>query len=129
MREKSKKQLPLMHLTPDHPQARELEAISRILDSEPTIPALVHQDLCRGRELTETGANGMSAEQVLRTAIVKRMFGYSYALLPFHVADSISLRAFCRIGIADKCFQKSALARNIKYVSPRRPGSRSIGSL
>jgi hypothetical protein len=27
MREKSKKQLPLMHLTSDHPQARELEAI------------------------------------------------------------------------------------------------------
>ncbi len=118
MREKSKKQLPLMHLTPDHPQARELEAISRILDNEPIIAALVHQDLCRGRELTETGATGMSAEQVLRTAIVKRMFGYSYALLPFHLADSISLRAFCRIGIADKCFQKSALAKNIKCISP-----------
>jgi hypothetical protein len=33
MREKSKKQLPLMHLSSDHPQARELEAISRILDA------------------------------------------------------------------------------------------------
>ncbi len=37
MREKSKKQLPLMNLAPDHPQARELERISRILDEEPTI--------------------------------------------------------------------------------------------
>lgn len=118
MREKSKKQLPLMHLTPDHPQARELEAISRILDAEPTITALVHQDLCRGRELSETGANGMSAEQVLRAAIVKRMFGYSYERLPFHLMDSISLRAFCRIGIADKGFKKSALAKNIKRISP-----------
>jgi IS5 family transposase len=118
MREKSKKQLPLMHLSTDHPQARELEAISRILDAEPTITALVHQDLCRGRELTATGANGMSAEQVLRAAVVKRMFGYSYELLPFHLMDSISLRAFCRVGIADKGFKKSAIAKNIKRISP-----------
>jgi IS5 family transposase len=118
MREKSKKQLPLMHLTTDHPQARELEAISRILDAEPTIAAVVHQDLCRGRALTATGANGMSAEQVLRAAILKQMFGYSYELLPFHLMDSISLRGFCRIGIADKGFKKSALAKNIKRISP-----------
>jgi IS5 family transposase len=116
MREKSKKQLPLMHLTTDHPQARELEAISRILDAEPTIAAVVHQDLCRGRALTATGANGMSAEQVLRAAILKQMFGYSYELLPFHLMDSISLRGFCRIGIADKGFKKSALAKNIKRI-------------
>jgi len=118
MREKSKKQLPLMYQTPDHPQARELEAISRILESEPTITELVHQDLCQGRQLTETGANGMSAEQVLRAAILKRMFDYSYELLPFHIVDSISLRAFCRIGIADKGFKKSAIAKNTKRISP-----------
>lgn len=58
----------------------------------------------------------MSAEQVLRAAIVKQMFGFSYELLPFHLADSISLRAFCRIGIADKCFKKSAIAKNIKRI-------------
>lgn len=118
MREKSQKQLPLMHLTPDHPQARELEAISRILDAEPTITTLVHQDLCRGRKLTATGANGMSTEQVVRAAIVKQKFGYSYEMLPFHLTDSISLRAFCRIGIADKGFKKSAIAKNIKRISP-----------
>ena len=92
MREKSKKQLPLMNPTIDHPQARELECISRILDQEPTIVDLVHQDLCRGHALRETGAYGMSAEQVLRAAIVKQMFGFSYELLPFHLADSNSLR-------------------------------------
>ena len=118
MREKSKKQLPLMHLTSDHPQARELERISRILDAELSIADWVHQDLCQGRQLHDTGANGMSAEQVLRAAIVKQMFGSSYELLPFHVTDSISLRAFCRIGIADKGFKKSAIAKNIKRISP-----------
>ena len=106
MREKSQKQLPLMHLTPDHPQARELKAISRILDAEPTITTLVHQDLCRGRELTATGANGMSTEQVVRAAIVKQKFGYSYEMLPFHLTDSISLRAFCRIGLRQAGFEQ-----------------------
>jgi IS5 family transposase len=117
MREKSKKQLPLMNPTIDHPQARELECISRILDQEPTIVDLVHQDLCRGHALRETGAYGMSAEKVLRAAIVKRMFGFSYELLPFHLADSNSLRGFSRIGIADKCFKKSGIAKNIKRIS------------
>ena len=118
MREKRKKQLPLMHLSSDHAQARELECISRILDAEPTIADWVHQDLCRSQHLRDTGANGMSAEQVLRAAIVKQMFSYSYELLPFHLMDSISLRGFCRIGIADKGFKKSALAKNIKRISP-----------
>jgi transposase, IS5 family len=117
MREKSKKQLPLMNLTIDHPQARELECISRILDQETTIVDLIHQDLCRGHALRETGAYGMSAEKVLRAAIVKRMFGFSYELLPFHLADSNSLRGFSRIGIADKCFKRSGIAKNIKRIS------------
>jgi hypothetical protein len=69
MREKSKKQLPLMNPMIDHPQARELERIRRILDSEPTIVDLVHQDLCQGRPLRDTGASGMSADLVLRAAI------------------------------------------------------------
>jgi len=117
MREKCKKQLPLMNPTIDHPQAKELEIVSRILDQETTIVEMVHQDLCRNRSLKTTGARGMSAEQVLRAAIVKQMFGFSYELLPFHLADSISLRAFCRIGIADKCFKKSAIAKNIKRIT------------
>lgn len=117
MREKSKKQLPLMNPTIDHPQARELECISRILDQETTIVDLIHQDLCRGHALRETGAYGMSAEKVLRAAIVKRMFGFSYELLPFHLADSNSLRGFSRIGIADKCFKRSGIAKNIKRIS------------
>jgi len=48
MREKSKKQMPLMHLNSDHAQARELQRISRIFDKDPTIAELVHQELCPG---------------------------------------------------------------------------------
>jgi IS5 family transposase len=117
MRKKSKKQLPLMNPIIDHPQAKELDIISRILDQESTIIDMVHQDLCKGYCLRTSGARGMSAEQVLRAAIIKQMFGFSYELLPFHLADSVSLRRFCRIGIADKCFKKSAIAKNIKRIS------------
>jgi transposase, IS5 family len=118
MRKKSQKQMPLTSPIIDHPQAKELEHISRIIDSEPTIVDMVHQDLCRGRHMRPTGACGMSADQVLRAAIIKQIFGFTYELLPFHLADSISLQRFCRIGIAGRCFQKSAIAKNIKRIRP-----------
>jgi IS5 family transposase len=59
----------------------------------------------------------MSAEQVIRAAIIKQMEGYSYEELAFHLLDSVCYRGFCRIGIADKGFQKSALRNNIKAIS------------
>jgi len=118
MREKSKKQMPLMPPEIDHPQAVELDAISRILDATPTICDLAMQDLSPKVAKDPTGAQGMSAEQVVRVAIVKQMFEFSYQDLAFHLADSVSLRRFCRIGIADKGFKKSVLCKNIKSLSP-----------
>jgi IS5 family transposase len=59
----------------------------------------------------------MSADQVLRCAIVKNLFGFTYKELAFHLVDSASLSWFCRIGIADKGFKKSALNKNIKAIS------------
>jgi hypothetical protein len=55
-----------------------------------------------------TGANGMTAEQVLMAAIVYRLHDCTYRSLAFHIEDSKLLRWFCRIGIADKGFGKSA---------------------
>jgi IS5 family transposase len=66
-----------------------------------------------------TGAKGMSADQVLRCAVVKTLFRFSYEDLSFHIVDSQSIRWFCRIGIADEGFKKSALNRNIKCISER----------
>ena len=39
----------------------------------------------------------MTAEQVLRCAILKQMHQFSYEKLAFHLADSQSFRAFCRL--------------------------------
>jgi len=117
MRKKTQKQMPLTITSIDHPHAVELESISQILDANTIIYDWVLQDLTRDVSRTDTGAEGMSAEQVLRAAIIKQMEGYSYEELAFHLLDSVCYRGFCRIGIADKGFQKSALCNNIKAIS------------
>lgn len=117
MRKNYEKQMPLTITSIDHPHAEELEGISQILDAHPIIYEWVLQDLTRDVMRTDTGAEGMSAEQVLRAAIIKQMETYSYEDLAFHLLDSVCYRGFCRIGIADKGFQKSALCNNIKAIS------------
>ena len=118
MREKVQKQMPLMEPATNHDQAKELEAINAILNKNPTICDLVYQDLCAKRSTnTRRGARGMSAEQVLRAAILKALFGFTYKELAFHLIDSRTLRWFCLIGIADKGFKKSVLNKNIKALS------------
>ena len=104
----------------DHPQAIELENIGHILDANPIINDLAMQDLCKiDKKAAESGANGMTAEQVVRAAVVKQMFGFTYKELAFHIIDSKSIRRFMRIGIADKGFKKSALNKNVKALSPQ----------
>ena len=110
--------MPLMPAETNHPQAKELAAISRIISSKPIICELVLQDLGGHRSTdNNSGAKGMSADQVLRAAIVKILYGFSYKDLAFHIVDSQSIRRFCQIGIADKGFKKSALNNNIKAIS------------
>ena len=117
MRKKVQKQMPLMPSKIDHPRADELEAISRIIDSNPFIYDLVMQDLRTSQPVTgKSGADGMSCEQVLRTAIVKVLFGFPYRYLAFHIFDSQIIRRFCNIGIADTGFKESVLNKNIKAV-------------
>lgn len=120
MREKWNRQMPLMPEIACHIQAQELKVISDILDSKPIICRLVLQDLCKGDFVgSRAGAKGMSAEQVLRAAVVSRLFGFTYQELAFHIVDSQSIRCFCRIGIADKGFKKSVLNKNIKALSDK----------
>jgi len=118
MRKKDQKQMPLMDGNINHPRSAELKSISQILDKHPIINEMVLQDLTHRVKNRTTGAEGMSAEQVLRAAIVKQWEGCSYQDLAFHIIDSRSYRNFCRIGIAHKGFKKSSLCNNIKAISP-----------
>jgi len=117
MHKKNQKQMPLNPANVDHPHAKILEGISRFLDDKPIITDMVFQDLTKGRILKRTGADGMTAEQVLRAAIVKQLEGFAYEALAFHLIDSTCYRNFCRIPFSHKGFKKSALGKNIKSIS------------
>ena len=73
------------------------------------------QDISKGK--SNTGAQGMTAEQVLRAALIKQMMGFSYEELEFHLQDSITYRWFCRFHLQDS-FKKSTLNHNIKAITP-----------
>jgi IS5 family transposase len=114
MRKLRNQQLPLIQATADHPKAKEYARISEILDSNYSIYELTLQDFDPGDK--NVGANGMTAEQVIRAAIVKQIEGYSYRELAFHLYDSLVFRQFCKIGYK-KPFKKSTLQQGIKSIS------------
>jgi len=97
----------------DLPHAKELKAISDLLDQHPMLGVLVAQDISRGKS-KRTG--GLTGEQALRAMIIKQMNGFSYDELTFHVADSQTYKAFCKIGLTDKAPKRSTLAENIKRI-------------
>lgn len=66
MRKTFKKQLPLPEASPVHPKIRELEKISKILSKNSTIYDLAAQDI--GQAENDTGADGMTVEQIVRAA-------------------------------------------------------------
>lgn len=116
MRQARRNQLQLTEPWLDLDRAQELGAISRFLGQHPTIADLVLQDLRgpKGAGGRRVGAEGMSAEQVLRSLILKQMEGFSYRELAFHLADSRTYRTFCRLSLIEPAPSKSALAANIK---------------
>ena len=103
----------------EHSHARELAKISQILSLHPDIAELVGQDLVRGLACPQTGARGMSGDQVLRVLLLKQMNGFSYRELEFHLADSVTYRTFCRFGALEPTPSRATLAENLKKVQAR----------
>lgn len=64
----------------------------------------------------DRGARGMSGEQAVWSAILKRMYGLSYKKLSFHLADSESFKEFARIRYR-KRMASSTLQDNISRIS------------
>jgi IS5 family transposase len=116
MREKRISQLSIFHTMPRNEVARELEAISRVLDDNPGIYEFVYQDMVRAKR-ADTGREGMTAEQVLRCAILKQYRNLSYEELAFHLEDSQSFRAFSRLRMGQRP-GVSTLQENIKELRP-----------
>ncbi len=115
MRQARQKQLNLDSNWLAFEPAKELQAIAGLLDEHPTVANLVWQDLSPKGLLTDAGAQGLSAEQVLRALIVKQLNGFSYRELAFHLADSVTYRRFCQLGW-NQAPSKSVLAGCIKAI-------------
>lgn len=115
MRQTRKIQLPLMAGWTDHQHSRMLEQISSLLDGQCEILEAVQRDLV-GQRRSDTGRNGLSAEQVLRIAVLKRIHQLDYRDLSFHLADSRSFRTFARLAMGETpSFE--ALQANVKKLS------------
>jgi transposase, IS5 family len=71
-----------------------LQAISDFLDNNSTIVDAVQRDLQRGLKNPGTGRNGLTAQQVLRALILKRVKNWDLRELRERIADGISLRQF-----------------------------------
>jgi transposase, IS5 family len=120
MRRLYHEQLPLSPSEARHPRAAELIEMSRMLDASTVPLAAIQRDLTRGRKVsTKKGREGLSAEQVLRAALVKQMFNVSYDELAFHLEDSLQLRAFCRLSPSATSPKRSSLQSNIGAIRPK----------
>jgi len=115
MRQKRVKQFNIFHVMPSNPIAKELGVISEILDAQPRVVNLVHGDIV-GIKRSDTGRLGMTAEQILRSAILKQYRSLTYKELAFHLEDSQSFRAFARLDI-NQYPSRSVLQENIKAIS------------
>ena len=71
-----------------------LQKMDQVLSAKAEFVDLVHADLTGNA--SEVGAHGMSAEQVLRTAILRQMKQYSWRELADRLHDGICLRWFTR---------------------------------
>lgn len=110
-------QLPLMTQWIAHPHAQELAAMSALLDEQPGLTALIQQDLDAGcPKNPRTGRPGLTGEQTLRVLVLRQFTEWTYAELAFHLADSATYRAFCRIDPLATPPSRSALAAAVERV-------------
>jgi len=99
---------------------QEWETISSVLEANRWVYQQVWEDLTRKAKRgakKPTGARGMTAEQVVRFAVVKMKEQLSYRDLESHVADSICLREFCLVGY-EQAPSFTTLQENIKRIAP-----------
>ena len=115
MRIKRQDQLNLFHTLGRNDIAKELFEISMILDANSQLLDYVYADLTKGHR-NDTGANGMTAEQVLRAAVLKQYRQLNYRELAFHLEDSKAFRAFTRLEMGNYP-GSSALQDNIIKLS------------
>ena len=71
-----------------------LEAISGFLDDQRDIIERVRRDLVRGLKQPDSGRQGLTATQVLRSLVLMRLKNWDYRELRERIADGLTLRQF-----------------------------------
>ncbi|MGO9022330.1 MAG: ISNCY family transposase [Syntrophobacteraceae bacterium] len=115
MRQKRSPQLSVFNALALTEIGKELAAISLIIDETPRMLDPIYRDLV-GVKQTYNGRTGMTAEQVLRCAILKQYRNLSYEELAFHLSDSRTFRTFARLERTQHP-SASTLQENIKSLS------------
>jgi len=115
MRQKRSPQLSVFHALAATEIGKELAAVSLIIDETPQMLDPIYHDLVGVKE-TDNGRTGMTAEQVLRCAILKQYRNLSYEELAFHLSDSLTFRSFARLERTQRP-SASTLQENIKSLS------------
>ena len=114
MRQKFTPQMSLFAPMARNSIVKELEGVSTILDATPHVLELVYEDLVKTSR-PDTGRQGMTAEQVLRSAVLKQYRELTYEELAFHLEDSDAFRTFSRLEMGQYP-SKSVLQENIKAI-------------
>jgi len=114
MRQQHTVQGSLLDYYVEHDIGQELKAMSHFLDAHPELLNLVAIDVLN-QGVQETGRKGLTAESILRCALLKQHRQLSYQELSFCLLDSISCQAFARlpIGLFPK---KSVLQESISRI-------------
>ena len=115
MRQERTVQATVFDIFAEHEIGRELNAMSRWLDQQRSLLSLVAADLS-GHGIKETGRHGLSAEAVLRCALLKQYRRLSYVELAFHLEDSASFISFARLPLSWSP-KKSVLQQTISAIS------------
>ncbi|MBA4391428.1 MAG: ISNCY family transposase, partial [Syntrophus sp. (in: bacteria)] len=95
MRQKFTPQMSLFAPMARNSIVKELQGMSGVLDANPGFLDLVYQDMIKTSR-PDTGRQGLSAEQVLRSAVLKQYRQLTYEELAFHLEDSDAFRTFSR---------------------------------
>jgi IS5 family transposase len=113
MRQIHQKQLPIIEPCGNHKVSRLLDKISIIIDEHPVIAEQAFEDLLKDDVCCSAGRESLSADQVVRVAILYRLFNCSYRELEFRLSDSVAARRFARLAF-DNQPRKSSLQQDIK---------------
>jgi IS5 family transposase len=95
---------------------KKLKRMDKVIDENPQILDVVHRDLTSS--VKKSGRKGLSAERVLRCAVLKQLKNYSYRELRERVNDGVGLRWFTRF-YSDRLPHFTALQKAIKAIQPQ----------